>query len=190
MNLRRLFGAFLLAVTGLFVLAVPASAHAELESSSPAEGAQLATAPLEIKLTFNEPVRLQSDPFKVEGRDGTSWQVGTASAAGPVVTVPVTPAGAAQAYTVTYNLIAQDGDSMTGALHFTLTAPVSPATTSDSAPSSSPAPANPATPASTTPAAVVADSGFPAWAGILGAVAILLAAGVVVLQLVKGRRSQ
>jgi len=188
MNLRRLFGAFLLAVTGLFVLAVPASAHAELESSSPAEGAQLATAPLEIKLTFNEPVRLQSDPFKVEGRDGTSWKVGTASAAGALVTVPVTPAGPAQTYTVTYNLIAQDGDNMTGALHFTLTAPVSPATTSSSAPSSSPVSTNPAAPTPTTPAAVVAASGFPAWAWILGAIVIVLAAAVVVLRLLKGRR--
>jgi methionine-rich copper-binding protein CopC len=188
MNLRRLFGAFLLAVTGLFVLAAPASAHAELESSSPAEGAQLATAPLEIKLTFNEPVRLQSDPFKVEGRDGTSWKLGTASAAGPVVTVPVTPAGPAQAYTVTYNLIAQDGDNMTGTLHFTLTAPVSAATTSSSAPSSS-APEIPGTP---TPTSVpdVAEVGVsvPAWAWVLGAL-IVLAAAVVVLRLIKGRRS-
>jgi len=171
MNLRRLFGAFLLAVTGLFVLAVPASAHAELESSSPAEGAQLATAPLEIRLTFNEPVRLQSDPFKVEGRDGTSWKLGTASAAGAVVTVPVTPAGPAQAYTVTYKLIAQDGDNMTGTLHFTLTAPVSPATTPTAVPD-----------------VAEVEVSVPAWAWVLGAV-IVLAAAVVVLRLIKGRRS-
>lgn len=187
MNLRRLFGAFLLAVTGLFVLAVPASAHAELESSSPAEGAQLATAPAEIKLTFNEPVKLPPDPFKIEGRDGTSWKAGTASVAGSVVTVPVTPAGAAQVYTVTYNLIAQDGDNMTGTLHFTLTAPVSPATTSNSAPSSSQAPASPAT-ATAVPDVSEVEISMPAWAWVLGAVVILLAAAVVVLRLVKGRR--
>ncbi len=190
MNLRRLFGACLLAATGLVVLAVPASAHAELESSTPAEGAQLATAPLEIKLAFNEPVTLPPDPFKIEGRDGTAWKIGTAAVAGSVVTVPVTPAGPAQAYTVSYTLIAKDGDNMSGTLHFTLTTPVSAPTSSTSAPSSSPATSNPATPTSTTAAAPLDAAGLPAWAWILVAIVIILAAAVVVLRLVKGRRSQ
>ena len=55
---RRAFGAVLAALTGLVVLAGPAAAHTDLESSSPAEGASLTSAPSEVKLTFEEPVTL------------------------------------------------------------------------------------------------------------------------------------
>lgn len=191
MNLRRLLGVFLLALTGLVVLTVPASAHATLESSSPAEGAQVAQAPTEIKLVFNEAVTLPPDPVKVEGRDGTRWKIGPASVAGTTVTVPLTPAGAAQAYTVTYNLIADDGDNMSGTVHFTLTAPV-PAETATSAPSapSGSEQASPASPSPTSVADVAANSGVPGWIWILVAVVVLLAAAIVAVRLAKGRRSE
>src|SRR6185312_14480906 len=114
MILSRAVGVVLAALTGLVVAAGPVSAHTELVSSSPAEGASLATAPTQIQLTFGEPVTLPPDPVRVVGRDGTRWQAGTPSVAGGVVTVPVTPAGGAQAYTVTWKVVAKDGDNATG----------------------------------------------------------------------------
>src|SRR5947199_9395517 len=100
MTPRRVFAAVLAALIGLVVLAGPASAHTELVSSSPAEGASLATVPTEVKLTFGEAVQLPPDPVKITGRDGAAWRAGKPSVAGAVVTVPVLEAGPAQASTL------------------------------------------------------------------------------------------
>ena len=206
MNLRRLFGAFALALTTMFVLAVPASAHAVLESSSPADNATLSVAPITIKLTFNENVTLQPQPFKVTGRDGTEWRVGKPTITDKTVSVPVTPAGPAQAYTITYKIISDDGDNQTGTLHFTLTAAAAPGQPAGTAPTGSAAAptssaAESGTPASSSvaassssaapsPAPAAADSsgsGLPAWVWILIVVVLVLAAGAVALRFLKGR---
>lgn len=176
---RRAFGVVLAALTGLVVLAGPASAHTELESSSPAEGATLVAAPTEVRLTFGEPVTLPPEAVKVTGRDGTAWKVGTPAVAGAVVTAPVTPSGPAQAYTLTWKVIADDGDNLTGTVHFTLAA----AASSSAAPTSAQAQAQ----APTAPTAVD-TSGIPGWIWIVVAVAGLLAVIVVGLRQLKGRR--
>ncbi|MEV4052302.1 copper resistance CopC family protein [Amycolatopsis sp. NPDC049688] len=158
---RRSFGAVLAALIGLVVLAGPASAHTELESSSPAEGASLATAPTQVRLTFGEPVTLPPDPVKITGRDGTAWAVGAPAVDGGVVTVPVTPSGTAQAYTLTWQVVAKDGDNVTGTVHFTITG--ASATTLDSV-------------------------GVPTWIWALVAIAGLLAVIVVGVRQLRGRR--
>ncbi|MEU5263907.1 copper resistance CopC family protein [Amycolatopsis sp. NPDC021455] len=181
MILRRASGAVLVALAGLVVFAGPASAHTELVSSSPAEGASLATAPAQIQLTFGEPVTLPPDPLRVVGRDGARWQIGTPSVAGGVVTVPVTPVGGAQAYSATWKVIAKDGDNVTGILHFTLTAPATATTTA-----AGPTATTSATPAVADPAAVDTTTGIPGWVWVLVAVAAVLAAGVVLVRVLKG----
>ncbi|MEU8634031.1 copper resistance CopC family protein [Amycolatopsis sp. NPDC048633] len=180
---RRAFGAVLAALTGLVVLAGPASAHTELESSSPAEGASLAAAPTEVRLTFGEPVTLPPEAVKVTGRDGTAWQVGTPVAAGAVVTAPVTPAGPAQAYTLTWKVIAKDGDNLTGTLHFTLAAAASSPAATSPAPTTS---AQQQAQAPTAPTAVD-TSGIPGWIWIVVAVVGLLAVIIVGLRQLRGR---
>lgn len=156
---RRAPGAVLAAALGLLVLAGPASAHTELQSSSPAEGASLATAPTQVQLTFGEPVTLPPDAVEVTGRDGTAWRIGAPAVDGGVVTVPVTPSGGAQAYTLTWQVVAKDGDNVTGTVHFTVTG----ATTLDSV-------------------------GVPAWIWALVAIAGLLAVIVVGVRQLRGRR--
>ncbi|WP_372673035.1 copper resistance CopC family protein [Amycolatopsis kentuckyensis] len=178
---RRVFGAVLAALVGLVVLAGPAAAHTELESSSPAEGASLTSAPTEVKLTFEEPVTLPPEALKVTGRDGTTWTVGTPTVAGAVVTAPVTPAGPAQAYTLTWKVIAKDGDNLTGTVHFTLTA-AGPATTA--APTTAPTAAAQAP----APAPAAVDTGIPGWIWAVVAIAGLLAVIVVGLRQLMGRR--
>lgn len=176
MILRRAFGAALAAFTGLVVLAGPASAHTELESSSPAEGASLTAAPAQLQLTFGEPVTLPPDPVKVTGRDGATWQVGAASIAGAVVTVPVTSAGPAQEYTLTWKVVADDGDNVTGTVHFTLAA----------APASAAAQAETTTPSSPAPATTVDSAGIPGWIWVLAGVVGLLAVIVVGVRQLRG----
>ncbi|MEU0797725.1 copper resistance CopC family protein [Amycolatopsis sp. NPDC005961] len=176
---RRAFGAVLAALTGLVVLAGPASAHTELESSSPAEGAALAAAPTEVRLTFGEPVTLPPEAVKITGRDGTAWTVGTPAVAGAVVTAPVTPAGPAQAYTLTWKVIAEDGDNLTGTVHFTLAAAASSAAApTTSVPEQAQAP--------TAPTAVD-TSGIPGWIWVVVGVVGLLAVIVVGLRQLRGR---
>ncbi|SEF20896.1 hypothetical protein SAMN05421837_101603 [Amycolatopsis pretoriensis] len=176
---RRVFGVVFAALTGLVVLAGPATAHTDLASSSPAEGASLTAAPSEVKLTFEEPVTLPPEAIKVTGRDGTAWTVGTPTVAGAVVTAPVTPSGPAQAYTLTWKVIAKDGDNLTGTVHFTLAA-TAPATTS------APAPATAAQAQAPAPAAVA--TGIPGWIWVVVAIAGLLAVIVVGLRQLLGRR--
>ncbi|MEV6628434.1 copper resistance protein CopC [Amycolatopsis sp. NPDC051106] len=178
---RRAFGAVLAALIGLVVLAGPASAHTELESSSPAEGAALAAAPAEVRLTFGEPVTLPPEALKVTGRDGTAWQVGTPVVAGAVVTAPVTPSGPAQAYTLTWKVIAKDGDNLTGTVHFSVTAESSPPASASPAPTASAQAQAPSAPTA------VDTSGIPGWIWVVVGVVGLLAVIVVGLRQLKGR---
>lgn len=180
MILRRASGAVLAALTGLVVLAGPASAHTELESSSPAEGASVDTAPTQIRLTFGEPVKLPPDPVEVTGRDGVTWKTGPATVEGTVVTVPVTPAGPAQDYTVSWKVVAKDGDNVSGTMRFTLTAAAG-------APTSAVAQAQSTAPSSPAPATVAA-AGIPSWIWILVAVVGLLAVIIVGIRQLRGRR--
>ncbi|UOX92333.1 copper resistance protein CopC [Amycolatopsis sp. FBCC-B4732] len=170
---RRVSGAVLAvlaALTGLVVLAGPASAHTELESSSPAEGAALDTAPTQVELKFGEPVTLPPDPIAIDGRDGVKWKIGTPVVEGGVVTVPVTPAGSAQAYSLAWKVVAKDGDNVSGTVRFTLTAPVTKA-----AATGSPAPVT------------LESAGIPKWVWVLVAVAGLLAVIVVGIRRLRAR---
>ncbi|KDN19066.1 copper resistance CopC family protein [Amycolatopsis rifamycinica] len=183
MKIARLSGAFLLALSGVLLLAGPASAHTELKSSSPAEGASLAAPPREIQLTFEEPVTLQPDPISVTGPDGAKWTVGTPSVVDAVITAPVTPSGPAGAYTLTYKVVSDDGDKVTAAVHFTLTAPVA----ASSAAPASPADAASATPTPTPEPAGGIGSSVPAWVWVVAAVAVVVAAAAVALRLLRRR---
>jgi methionine-rich copper-binding protein CopC len=168
MLIRRTVATLALSGIALLALAGPAFAHAELTGSNPAKDASFATAPKQIQLTFNEPVSPKT--ITVTGPQSTQWKVGEIAVAGNVVTVPVTAVGPAGQYTITYTVLSDDGDNVTGTVPFTLTAPATP---SQSASSSS-APAGQAQPAS-------ASGGLPTWAWIVIALAVLLAAGALVL---------
>ncbi|WP_410607990.1 copper resistance protein CopC [Amycolatopsis sp. lyj-109] len=187
MKIARLLGAFLLALSGVLLMAGPASAHTELKSSSPAEGASLAAPPRKIELTFEEPVTLQQDPISVTGPDGAKWTVGTPAVVDAVITAPVTPAGPAGAYTLTYKVVSDDGDKVTAAVHFTLTAPVSSSSAAATSAAAVPATATSATSATPAPASEIGGS-VPAWVWILVAVVVVLAAVVVALRLLRRPR--
>ncbi|WP_460407174.1 copper resistance CopC family protein [Actinophytocola sediminis] len=155
-------------------MASVAAAHTELTGSDPAEGARVATAPSQLTLTFTEPVDPTKATVRVTANDGTAWQVGTITATDATLTVPVTPAGPAGPYAIDYRIISADGDPVTGAVRFTLTAPVPaatttpPPTTTETESSAAAAPEQAA-----ADAAEPTEGGVPAW--------VWLAIGVVVL---------
>ncbi|GAA3819963.1 copper resistance CopC family protein [Amycolatopsis tucumanensis] len=179
MLVRRLSVALALAGTALLAAAPAASAHTTLQSSDPAEGAALSTAPRQVSLKFGGAFTLPVDPIRITGPDGAQWQVGPATVTERTLTAPVQPSGPAGAYVLTWSIVAADGDPISGRINFSLTAPAS---TPSSAVPSSPAPA----PATQQAAETPDDGGFPAWAWIVLAVVVVAAvAGVIV----RGRRS-
>ena len=67
-----------MAVAGLVALATSGSAHADLESSVPAAGSTVASAPLTLDLTFTEEVAGDGVTARVIGPGGDEVQAGTA----------------------------------------------------------------------------------------------------------------
>lgn len=178
---RRFSLALLVSALGLLATATPALAHAHLESSDPAEGAALAAAPSQVTLVFSEPVTLPDAPVEIIGPDNVTWTVGAATATGPTVTAPVTPAGPAGAYVLAYRVISADGDTVAGSVTFTLTTPPAPPTTTTPPPTTEPP--------ATEPAASTEDSGgVSAWVWIVVAVVVIAAAVALALR-TRSRRS-
>lgn len=177
--LRRLTAVFLLSGIAVVTTATPAFAHPELIDSKPAKHAALATPPQQVELTFDQPVTLGAKSVTITGPGGAAWTVGTPTAAGPVVTAPVRASGPAGDYSVIYEVVSQDGDEVTGAVTFTLTAAVAPPTTSAT------------TATSMAPAADEStdDGGMPAWVWVLGAVVVLAVVVVVALRLARARKA-
>jgi copper resistance protein C len=190
MIFRRTVSTLLVAAAALLATATPALAHTSLKSSNPAEGATLATAPQQIQLTFLEAVKLPADPVTVTGPDGTKWGAGQATAVDETVTVPVQPAGPAGQYTITWHVISDDGDTVSGTIHFTLTAAAS-TPTSSAAPTTSTTTTTTASQAPTGAAVAptsASGGGFPVWAWIALAV-VILAASTVALTVRSRRRT-
>lgn len=189
MMLRRLAAVFLLSGIAVVGTATPAFAHAELIDSNPAQDAALATPPQQVVLTFNEPVTLGANPVTVTGPGGASWTVGAPVADGAVLTAPVQASGPAGTYSIIYEVVSKDGDDVTGAVTFTLTAAVAPPATTTTTTTTTTEPTTtteaPPTTTSVAPAAGEStdDGGVPAWVWVLAAVVVLAVGVVVVLRL-------
>lgn len=165
----------LLAVGALLAMAPSALAHTELSSSDPGEGAALGAPPTQIRLTFDESVSLPADPLTVTGPEGATWALGPATLAGAVITAPVVqPAGPAGQYTINYRIVSADGDPVSGAVRFTLTAPAATTTTTTPPPTTTEAPAQPTTSPAAAPAEPDDSGGIPLWVWFAGAVVLVI----------------
>ncbi len=149
-----------------------AAAHNVLIGSDPPDGAQLATGPARVSLTFNLPVQRGFSTVAVTGPDGSQWQAGPPAEAGAVVSASVHPLGPAGQYTIAYQVLSADGHPVRGAVRFTLT---TPGTGTAAAPSI-------AEPSGTITSGTVNQAGSgstPVWPWLAGA-GVLLAAGAAV----------
>lgn len=128
--IRRLLGALGFALAGLAPTAV--WAHAVLLNTVPADGAVLETAPTELRLTFNEPVRpiflrlIDSDGHQWLLPDAVQTQNNTI-----IATVPLLPDGA---YIVSWRAVSVDGHPVGGAFTFRIGAAQAAATLHRAAP--------------------------------------------------------
>jgi methionine-rich copper-binding protein CopC len=110
---------FAAAVLGI---AGPASAHDAAESSSPAQGATVATPPEKVSVTFNKnPLGIGSQ-FSVKDATGAEWADGAVEIVDNVASQKLRAGAPAGAYTVTWRVVSSDSHPIEGTFGFTATA--------------------------------------------------------------------
>jgi copper transport protein len=112
------------AVLGLLLLALvllpaaPASAHAVLVSSDPADGARVEAAPAAVRLTFDEAVTVPPDAAVVLSSTGDTVSRGAPHLAGRVLVVPLEASVPAGVYSVSWRVVSADSHVVTGSIRF------------------------------------------------------------------------
>ncbi|MFJ2907245.1 copper resistance CopC/CopD family protein [Streptomyces sp. NPDC087212] len=115
----------LLAVTGLLLAgAGPASAHAALTGSDPAQRVVVDKAPTQVSLTFSEQVALSDGSLRVLDPKGARVDTGKpANTSGTTYAVQLHSGLADGTYTVTYQVVSADSHPVSGAYTFSVGAP-------------------------------------------------------------------
>ena len=113
--LVALLTGFLLAGVGL---AGPASAHATLVSTDPAENARLDTAPAQVTLQFSEGVSLGAGYARVQDGAGERVDTGAASVEDGVLTIPLRSDLPDAGYLVSYRVVSADSHPIAGSYSF------------------------------------------------------------------------
>lgn len=116
-----------LAVTALTAGALAAattsaSAHAGIESSTPRNGAQLKAAPTAVSLTFAEKVKLDGKGSRLIDGTGKRVPAKVTAKGTKVLYVPATTLAPGR-YAAAWHLISVDGDTVEGAISFTVAQP-------------------------------------------------------------------
>lgn len=107
----------------LFGTAVPASAHAALRGTYPADGGVLRTAPRQVSLTFTEPVSLLADSLRVYDPGNRRLRTGGAGhvpGRSDTVRVRLPDRLATGTYTVAWRVVSADSHPVSGALTFSV----------------------------------------------------------------------
>jgi hypothetical protein len=140
------------AIAGIVVLmgtAVPASAHTELVSSDPQDGARLPGPPAAITLTFNEDVLTMGAAITAT-LNGEALALEPAVVNGPTVSAEFGPFEEPGEVVVTWRVVADDGHPVTGTFSFFQEDPTPEPTSASPTPTSaSPEPTS-ASPSPTT----------------------------------------
>ncbi|WP_072691582.1 copper resistance CopC family protein [Rhodococcus marinonascens] len=152
-----------------------ASAHAAATGFNPENGAQIATAPDQVSIKFNEPMQESFASLTVVGPDGNLWTKSDPSVVGTTVSAALGELGPAGEYTIAYRVVSADGHPVSGTSTFTLTQPES------GAPG---APASGVSAQASSPGGS-ADGGVPLWPFIV--VGVIVFAGGLWLALRKPR---
>ena len=101
--------------------ASPASAHAALANSDPANGTIVPDAPNKITLNFTESVQLLNGKIQVLAPDGSRADQGEPVAEGSSVTIPLRSGGGRGTYLVSYRVVSADSHPVAGSLIHCLT---------------------------------------------------------------------
>ncbi|WP_133911185.1 copper resistance CopC/CopD family protein [Streptomyces sp. NBC_00582] len=121
----RMIVLLFLAVTGaLLAGAGPASAHAALTGSDPAQGVVVDKAPTQVTLTFSETVSMNDDSLHVLDPKGAEVDEGKPSnVSGTSYAVQLHSGLPDGTYTVTYQVVSADSHPVAGAYTFSIGSP-------------------------------------------------------------------
>ncbi|MEU0003944.1 copper resistance protein CopC [Streptomyces sp. NPDC006314] len=123
-RLRTLVLLFLAVTGALLAGAGPASAHAALTGSDPAQGVVVTKAPTQVSLTFSEKVAMSDDSLRVLDPKGKPVQRGgPANVSGTTYAVRLKSGLDKGTYTVTYQVVSADSHPVSGAYTFSVGAP-------------------------------------------------------------------
>ncbi|MEP7762836.1 copper resistance CopC family protein [Sanguibacter sp. 25GB23B1] len=198
--------ALLLAICGMAVITTaPASAHDSIISSDPADGAELATSPAQITLTFTDEIQPVGGQVLLVDSAGTQVAAGVPTVDG-VTAAFVVPTLANGPYSVTWRVVSSDGHPIDGTFGFSVADPgavgvePAPEVTALDVPAEPPTDATPQATATDEPSpssdpTVTAEDGAadddaaPPWPGIIIGGLLGLAAGIGLLQWSKRRKN-
>ena len=119
---RGILAALLAAVFGV-LLASPASAHAELVSSTPANGAQVERAPATVEMRFTEAVNLIPGGVRLVDDKGATVRTSEPAVAGHTVAWRMPADLPAGSYVVSWRVVSSDGHPVAGAFSFGIGTP-------------------------------------------------------------------
>lgn len=135
-----------------------ALAHDDVVGTSPSNGAQLATAPDEVRIEFSPDASPRSGTTSIAGPKGNTYQAGESRIDGTTLVVPMRSITAAGRYTVDFRTTSSDGHPVTGTITFELVEQTTSETT--------------AAPTSATPPATEATDSAPLWPWVIVAGAV------------------
>jgi methionine-rich copper-binding protein CopC len=168
----------------LTLLAAPASAHSDIKSTSPVDGAVLETPPAEVRLTFDTPLLDDTDTISINDENGNVVKSIHPKPEGDSVAIPWPAGTPAGTYQVAYRVVCGDGHPVVGAISVTVNsasvADIAPATSSPTA--AALAANETAAPPSNSPP--TSDSSLPL---ITGAVVLVAAVIVLIVALLRRR---
>ena len=179
-----LLAGVVLALLATVVQASPAqalAAHASFVSIAPADGAELASSPTEIRLTFDRAIAPGLAKVRLT-RDVQPVETGPPTVQGTVVTAAVTEQAGGGAYRVAWQATSDDGHPISGESAFT----VAGAAAAGSTPGSTPG----VTPTYKTPQTQPTTFGHPDHLPGLIVAGILLLGGVALLVYEHRRRTR
>ncbi|MFC7866512.1 copper resistance CopC/CopD family protein [Streptomyces murinus] len=121
---RTLVLLLLAALGALLAGAAPASAHAALTGSDPAQGVVVQQPPAQVSLTFSEKVAMNGDSLRVLDPKGKPVQTGAPdNVRGTTYAVRLKGGLGKGTYTVTYEVVSADSHPVAGAYTFSIGAP-------------------------------------------------------------------
>ncbi len=191
----------LLALLALLTWAgtAPASAHDQLLSSDPADGAVLDAPPVAVTLTFSAEILPISPTVLVRDSAGAVVVDAEPSVTGAVVTQSMPPTVAAGLYSVAWRVVSADGHPIEGTFAFTVASPAGPNPSVTTAPAPDVTTSAPgasvsgaAAPAATTAAATAGTSApldIPPPVRLLFAIAAVGAVATAAILVARRRRS-
>ncbi len=122
----RIAGPLLVALVALLVGLPPALGHTDVVATIPAEGARLASAPAEVRVTYGQPLlSVEAAAVTVEGTSVAGRPRLARADAGTVV-IPVV-AERTGAHAVSWTVLAADGHALAGTMSFSVRGPAVPA---------------------------------------------------------------